>query len=469
MRKASKVLSAQGATARNWFIHTPVCCPSRNELVTGRYFHNIRNDGPKGGCMHVNQTKTNQQTFAVPLQAAGYRVGIFGKYLNHMPSCQPRGFERYFANNGGKYYGCSFEDNEAAAAGEQFGTYQCAVPEFAGYSTSVIGNKSVAFIRDSAAKQQSDGRPWMAYIAPKAPHVPSQPARWYENATLPGFPLAPRTPNYNYSAKDHHPLIANQPIITAKQAEWTDNLFQNRWRCLLSVDDLIDDVVAEVDALGALGATYFLSTSDHGFNLGQLRLTSCKLNTYDNDIRIPMVIRGPGVAPGSSFWFPASNADVAPTLLGLAGLPTDPSMDGRSVLHQLLDAADPALLPATREHVGGGGDGRAWKSFQLIEYMSLGKVTRNGHDIDEPESNTYRSLRFVNSTLPGLEYQNALYAEFTDLDDWGLEDMKWFEFFNLDEDPWEMTNLYATLSNVTKAALHATVLREWGCRGASCS
>jgi arylsulfatase A-like enzyme len=69
-----------------------VCCPSRSELLTGRYFHNIRDDaftladGTKG-CMHVNVTKPdtrtgNPLTFSTALYDAGYATGVFGKYMN---------------------------------------------------------------------------------------------------------------------------------------------------------------------------------------------------------------------------------------------------------------------------------------------------------------------------------------------------------------------------------------------------
>lgn len=57
MPKTKALLADKGATATQWFIHTPICCPSRSELVTGKYFHNIKGTG--GGCMHINEAKVN--------------------------------------------------------------------------------------------------------------------------------------------------------------------------------------------------------------------------------------------------------------------------------------------------------------------------------------------------------------------------------------------------------------------------
>ena len=59
-------------------------------------------------------------------------------------------------------------------------------------------------------------------------------------------------------------VIRAQSIITDPQEQEIDELFRNRWRTLLSVDDVIADVVAAIDALGELDNTYFISTSDHG-------------------------------------------------------------------------------------------------------------------------------------------------------------------------------------------------------------
>lgn len=81
---------------------------------------------------------------------------------------------------------------------------------------------------------------------------------------------APRTPDYNASAEvlaDHHWLIAQQGPITQEQGAIIDELFRNRWRTLLSVDDAIAGMHAAVDELGLLNQTYFIISSDHGYNL----------------------------------------------------------------------------------------------------------------------------------------------------------------------------------------------------------
>ena len=87
MPKTKALLADKGATATNWFIHTPICCPSRAELVTGRYFHNIKRTG--GGCMHIDVDRVNNETFARPLYEAGYSVGMFGKYFPNTPTSYP--------------------------------------------------------------------------------------------------------------------------------------------------------------------------------------------------------------------------------------------------------------------------------------------------------------------------------------------------------------------------------------------
>ena len=101
-------------------------------------------------------------------------------------------------------------------------------------------------------------------------------------------------------------------------------------------------------------STYVFVTSDHGYNMGQHNLPSCKLNVYDHDVRVPMAIRGPGIQPMSNLSEIGSHADIAPTLLSLAGIdPTrmQPAIDGKSLLPWLLTDRHALLPTATRERL----------------------------------------------------------------------------------------------------------------------
>ena len=112
---ARRLLAKRGATFENFYVNTPVCCPSRSELFSGRLNHNIRMPTPEGGCMHMNSNSTEWQanTVATGLQAVGYRTALFGKYLNTHPwFCDagvrvPPGWDRFFASCLGVYCKCS--------------------------------------------------------------------------------------------------------------------------------------------------------------------------------------------------------------------------------------------------------------------------------------------------------------------------------------------------------------------------
>lgn len=67
--------------------------------------------------------------------------------------------------------------------------------------------------------------------------------------------------DYNASCPDFHWLVAHQEPLTAQEANDTDNVFRNRWRALMSVDDGIAGVVSTVEELGLMESTYFFVTS----------------------------------------------------------------------------------------------------------------------------------------------------------------------------------------------------------------
>ena len=418
--------------------------------------------------------------YASYLEKAGYNNGYFGKNLNACPADAPPGFDcedcYWFANGGGSdsepggYLNATFHDQNSTYKGKYIGN---TAGEYAGYTTSIIANKSIEWVKHVAPL----GKPFMVTVAPKAPHVPATPAPWY--GTLFSDMKAPRTPNYNASKEvlaDHHWLIAQQDIITMEQADSIDELFRNRWRTLVSVDDAIAAMVQTITDLNLMDSTYFFSTSDHGYQLGQMRLPSCKLNVYENDIRIPMVFRGPGIAPGTKFELPASNVDVAPTLLGLAGVDAwaVANMDGKSIIPLVVDPTDPTVPESVKAHIAHqtasevGVKRENWRKFHFVEYYSLGSVTRTGHLVDDPNSNTYRAVRYVGPDAAAAGHGNMLYAQFTAVKDWHFENVSFHEMYDLDKDPYQLDNIYSSASPALLANLTKVLEAQYNCAAETC-
>jgi len=223
--KVKKLMADGGVMFENMFIHVPICGPSRATTLTGRYFHNIKTTHAQIDAMHCDlDGKVHNHSFAVRLQQRGYALALFGKYLNAMPGAEtskaqdltweqqrldsvkelastyvPAGWSAWFANTGGDYIGPSFATHglmDAAGIADGSILFDSAPGN---YSTSVIGNVSMAWIRHTVATEPE--RPFFAYIAPKAvsahrlqPRRRSEPrlgARPHPCGAPPSAPLPP--------------------------------------------------------------------------------------------------------------------------------------------------------------------------------------------------------------------------------------------------------------------------------------
>jgi len=354
MPQAKMLLGDAGATATQMFAHTPLCCPSRAELLSGRYFHNIKSRPGASNALdklvverqHVDIHRLYDSTFSVHLHDAGYQVGIFGKFLNVAPNndwtVPPAGVDAWLANGGGAYTRPEFGASGLAPfSGIDDGMVRFPTKDITtAYTTAVVGNMTLQWIRHIVGK--APHRPFFAYVAPKAAHEPFIPAPWHLDAWPSDFPEAElRPPPFNASAserEDKHGNIRVQPMLTTEAARVITGVFKNRWRTLMSVDDLIGEVVATCDDLGILEDTFILFTSDHGFTLGENNMIMDKRHVYDWNTRVHLLARGPGIPAGSVFRQPATLVDLAPTLLGMAGLSKPPRMDGKSILPLLIES-----------------------------------------------------------------------------------------------------------------------------------
>ena len=253
MRQTQEQIAAAGATLTNWRIHTPICSPSRSELVSGRYYHNIKSNVPVpvtnrilyAGSDHVNASTYVNRTFGVQLRQRGYQVGLFGKANFNTYE----GFDRWFQAATLSYAANHWQDDEATD-----GVYVQNEDE---YPTALIGNKTVEWmLRPSVS---AAGRPFFAYFASHCPHFPATPAHWYADACK--GTTSVRTPNFNHSNDGFHALIADQPPLTATDATLTDQLTRSRCQCLLSVDDAHAAILSAVQQLGGKRKTYFIFSS----------------------------------------------------------------------------------------------------------------------------------------------------------------------------------------------------------------
>ena len=90
--------------------------------------------------------------------------------------------------------------------------------------------------------------------------------------------------------------------------------------------------MATLEETGKLNNTYIIFTSDNGFFLGQHRIHRGKLLPYEPAVRVPMVIRGPGIKPNSTSRELVANQDIAPTILKLTGARARSRIDGRPMI-----------------------------------------------------------------------------------------------------------------------------------------
>lgn len=430
MANVKALLQDEGMSFSRNYVSLSLCCPSRVSGLRGQYAHNstiYKNSAPDGGFEGMYAKGLEQSTIATWLQTAGYRTAFLGKYLNGYPNTAspayvPPGWNEWYSPNGGTPYKAfnytMNENGRTVSYGEAA----------ADYMTDVLSAKAADFINRSV--EQYPNQPFFAYISTFAPHSPATPAPRHEDA-YPGV-TAPRTASWNEADLSDKPAwVQAQPLLTSDQIADIDRLYRRRLQSLLAVDELVGNIVNTLQATGQLANTYIVFTADNGYHQGQHRLDSGKMTAFEEDLLVPLVVRGPGVPRGSTSTYLTANVDYAPTFAEIAGASIPSFVDGRSLL-PLLQGQSPA----------------GWRQVLLLEHKPDGNDERLAAKagIQEPDDPFQTAGDGPNITaFTGLRTADGLtYVEYDNGD---------FELYDNATDPDQLRNGYATAPADTKARL----------------
>ncbi len=340
---------------RDAFANTPLCCPARASLLTGRYARHtgvLRNDDA--------DRLDESSTLATWLHDAGYRTALVGKYLNGYPFGDvpyvPRGWDVFVAKRN-RSEGTVYRDFDVVDQGS---------PVHVGdaYATDWLADRAVSFIRAT-----SPTRPFFLVYAPSAPHSPWLPAPRDEGA------LAERaieeSPSVAGALRGAPPWVRSLPLPSAAQrTEWIEDR-RRADETMLAVDDALR---ALVGALGdRLDDTAIFLLSDHGYSFGEHRWEGKKC-PYDECVRIPLVVHSPSGSVDTRRAI-VSTVDVAPTVLSLARVAQPGSMDGEGFAARIEPYWGVLTRPPEGVYLEWAGDARipAWaavrtRDLKLIRY-----------------------------------------------------------------------------------------------------
>ncbi len=316
MEMLSWLRGPKGVTFTRAYAATPLCCPSRASLLTGRYSRHtgVRTNTPPDGGYQVFDPSS---TIATWLKAAGYTTALVGKYLNGV-AAQP-------APPGWDYWRVQFDFPTPAYTNFFVADNAGSITFYdqGEYSTDTLRDLALAFL-------QTAPEPWFLLFAPIAPHRHYVPAPRHVGlfAGLPPW----RPPSYQ------EPDVSDKPsfiqALHGQQPEVSqDTIRQQQLETLEAVDEALAAFVWQltVNQPGRLARTAVVYTSDNGLLWGEHWLYDRKIFSYEESARVPLVIRAPGTLSHTDDRL-VSLVDLAPTLAAFAGVVPPTPADGQSLV-----------------------------------------------------------------------------------------------------------------------------------------
>jgi arylsulfatase A-like enzyme len=462
------LIGDQGVRFTNTFSPQPLCCPARASFITGEYSHNhhVWSQAPPWGFQALHDAST----LPVWLQRAGYDTAFAGKYLNgygveHAPT---GGSSLRYVPPGWTDWRASVDGGIAAGTALDGGTYRYfdttlnvngrLVPHQGVYQTHLLGQESRQIFRERARSP----RPFFSWTSFVAPHHggpeeaddPRPVLRSDGGAQIFRNPARPRRVWGRFDSVIRHApgargeadvrdkpfFIRDLPALTPAEQRGVTEDARQRAEALWLVDRQVAKMMRTLRQTGQLDNTYVIFTSDNGYFLGEHRMRQGKILPYEPSLRVPLLIRGPGIPHGQVRTDPFTMIDFAPTILAAAGVSGPPTIDGVNLL-------------GVAEH----GD-RGWNRGILTETgpRAIGS--------DTAESDNFLVKQHGPSPLrfsQGVRTGDYLYVEHASRER---------ELYDLRTDPREVDNLVdrPRMQRVVRLMAHELdVLRN--CKGSACA
>lgn len=328
-------IAGEGMAFENAFTSIPVCCPARQSLLTGRRAESFGALWNFGIALPVQSLRPSEFTWTQALHDAGYRSAHFGKW-HVSPEHLPRAY--------------GFDDHVGLGDYAVFRSGLCseATPEpdtdpnppwSGGIDDVDLGHTRTHWLADRAREfivEQARGtRPFLISLEFNEPHLPYVPhesfARRHRADEIPPWPSFAE-------AFEGKPYIQRQQLYNwdVEEYSWREwaPIVARYFAVIEQMDDAIGRVLAALDETGLAQETIVVFTADHGDLCGAHRMVDKHYVMYDDVVRVPLAIRGPGVAHAHTVTdqFVTNMLDLGPTLLELAGIDCTAELHGRSLV-----------------------------------------------------------------------------------------------------------------------------------------
>ena len=479
------LIGGKGITFNRYYVPYPLCCPARVSTLTGRYAHNHNVRGnvpPNGGFTGFKARQAYSHNLAPWLQAAGYRTVHIGKFLNGYgdePFDEgkdvPPGWNAWHsvlrADTHHYFYGYTLNNNgilegpfgdpgswETREYGERDDP-GCPTAPLNGkpclYQTDVFNR--IAWEEISGTSPEQPFYLQLDYTSPhgdfRRPAGPEPAPRHYNLFSGAPYPHG-RSEGFNEGNVNDKPrFIREAPYLSFQEIRTYRVYYQKALESLRSVDEGVKLVHDTLGTLGRLRNTYIVFTSDNGFFFGEHRLTGGKFIAYEPATHLPLLIRGPGIKPGTATGELAANIDIAPTILELAGAGADKSIDGRSLVPFM---RDPAL--------------RTRRPILFESFVETNDVIANGQPGGEEgvtarPSASNREGATASIVAPPKDYVGIRLGPYKYIE-WPSGEK---ELYDINKDPNELNNLVRVRNLAPiRAFLHAQLTQLVDCVGRAC-